>query len=271
MTTPLGPEFHFSSDDLVRALSGHGDGLDLIIEEDDHDELQAVARRIAGNHVDVLANFARAVFAHRATRSEYEQFSGALASLLRLAQGAGDLRQVQLLERMRRDIEERLKDFGSRNDRNRFLPRLQRFIDGFASWLDGADAERLDQLIHFEPGTLPLLSELEGIHGIGPKRLARLYCCGLYTVEAVAPADAIEVAQVTGLPSGLSEDVVAATRRWAEERRAASIQEIRMRIREFERMALALPDGLPASLLEEGQTALRELEAVLTRNRRRTE
>lgn len=234
-------------------------------DEDDDVELQLVARRIAGNHVDVLANFARSVFAHRATRSEYQQFAGALQSLGRLADAANDTRQVDVLETMEADIERRLADFGNRRDRNRFLPHLQQFIDGFAACLEGEDAARLHQLIHFEPGTLPLLSELESLHGIGPRRLSRLYCCGLYTVEAVAPADATEVAQVTGLPARLSEDVVTATRRWAEERRASAIHEIRMRIREFDRMAIALPEPLPASLVEEGQQALRELEEVLQR------
>ncbi|MCB9675653.1 MAG: hypothetical protein H6737_11080 [Alphaproteobacteria bacterium] len=257
-------EFDFSPEALAEALLGKGGALAPFQEdEDDAAELQAVARRIAGNHVDVIANFARAEFARQAGRPEHDQLLGALSSLSRLAEAAGDTLQHGILQAMSRDVEQRLERFADRRDRNRFLPRLQRFLDDFASCLDGEDADRLHRLVHFEPGTLPLLSELEALHGIGPRRLSRLYCCGLYTVEAVAPADAREVAQVTGLPAQLSADVVEATRRWALERRESAIREIRMRIRELDRMAAVIPGALPEELAEEGRIALTELEQTL--------
>ncbi|MEZ4320315.1 MAG: hypothetical protein R3F61_22740 [Myxococcota bacterium] len=260
--TPLELEFDFSPEALADALMGRGDELAIDLDHE-VDELQAVARRIAGNHVDVLASFARAAFAGQAGRGDHEQFAGALASLARLAEAAGDEAQSLVLAQMQKDIESRLTRLHDLNDRNRFLPRLQRFVDAFAACLDGDDAARLHRLIHFEPGTLPLLSELEGLRGIGPKRLSRLYCCGLYTVEVVAPADATEVAQVTGLPGKLSTAVVEATRRWAYERREASIHEIRMRVRELDRMAASLPGPLPADLVAEAELAITELRQTL--------
>lgn len=261
MSTPQW--FDFSTEALDEALLGRGDDLSLDPELDELEELRSVARRIAGTHVDVVARYARAAFAGRAGPADHLQLCAALGQLARLAEAAGDTRQVELLGATRAWIEGHLASLDRPAGRGRLLPRLRRFLEAFAGCLEGDDAARLERLVHYEPDAAPLLAELANLRGIGPRRLESLYCSGLYRVDVVVRAAPADVAAVSGLPLALAVDVVAATRTFAERRREEAAREVRGRLEELRAMAEALGEALPAPVLGELARARRALDALV--------
>lgn len=264
MSTPQ--LFDFSAEALQAALLGQGDDLALDADLHEHEELQLVARRIAGNHVDVVARYARSVFSDQAGRADHQQLTSALGQLARLAEAAEDHRQLSLLTEMKGWIEGNLASLGTPGGRSRLLPKLRRFLDTFAGCLEGEDAERLDRLVHYEPDSAPLLAELATLRGIGPRRLESLYCSGLYRVDAVAHAEPADVASVSGLPLALAVDVVHATRAYAMRRRDSAAREIRGLLEELRRMTEALGEPVPDAVFAELRRAHGEIVDLLKTN-----
>ncbi|HND31287.1 MAG TPA: hypothetical protein PLA94_14890, partial [Myxococcota bacterium] len=91
------------------------------------------------------------------------------------------------------------------------------------------------------------------------------YSAGLFTVEAVSAADPMEVAQVTGLPRKLAEEVVRATRAYADAERRKSLEELRSRATDaLGTLRLMRPD-LPEdrALIELTRSTLGALQAAL--------
>ncbi len=80
--------------------------------------------------------------------------------------------------------------------------------------------------MRWDAATSPLLDELVKVHGMGPKRLQRLYAAGLFTVDALAMAEPADVAMVTGVPRALAADVVETTRRYAEDEPARCVAQL---------------------------------------------
>lgn len=191
------------------------------------DELGRVSRRIAAQYAEVIASFASNALAGRTSSGSVTQVEEALDALRRLSTAADDPRQRVLLDQL--ELLLLPATTGRLNSRSRqgALMKLRSWIPRFAETLEAEDAERMARLVEWERGSVPLLDELAGIRGIGPKRLRRLYAAGLHNVGAVADADPQEVAEVTGLPRKLSERVVEATRRFAVTERRRSLEGMR--------------------------------------------
>lgn len=224
------------------------------------DELSAVSRRIAGQYVEVLAGFARQAFAGTLQTEDLSRFRRTLEALNRLAGAVRDRNQEEVIQEALRLLDAQDARLGQGKGRSRFSYALQSWIPRFAATLDPEDRDHLLELVTAEGRDLPLLQELGRIPGIGPRRLARLYCAGLYTVDAVSHADPVELTQVTGLPLRLSTEVVSATRRFAAEHPKRCLNEIRTRLRELQRMSLDAGEG--DSTLHLVEELMRDLNAL---------
>ena len=86
--------------------------------------------------------------------------------------------------------------------------------------------ERYHNQFYYQRNTIPLLEELRRIRYIGPRRLQRIYAAGLITVEAIAKARPSEIADVTGLPLRLAEQVVTAGTDYQHQQRQRRAQRI---------------------------------------------
>lgn len=263
-SSPTLEGFNFDLGDLARALRG-----EFIAEveaepfEDNFEELRSVARGIAGTHVDVIAQYVRLAFASKAAASDTLQFTNALRSLARLAEASGDRRQHDLLEQMRTTTET-VATRTSRRDKDRFLRELREFVDGFADCLHGDDAARLKKLVSYDRSSTPLLAVLANVPGVGAKRLERLYCAQLHTVDTVARSAPEDVAAVTGLPLTLAAEVVKTARDYARSECLASIEAISARTDVLIQMSQTLAEPLPADAITRLTTALEALQEAFT-------
>lgn len=223
------------------------------------DELTRVSRRIAGQYAEIVAGFSANAFRGEAGRDAADHSMAAVDALLRLARAAGDTTQEALLSELKPLLPQTVE--GRRNSRTRqqALARLRDWIPRFAETLQEDDARRLLDLVRWDRGRAPLMDELAEIDGIGPKRLGRLYAAGLHTMEVVAGADPHEIAQVTGLPSGLATKVVAETRRYAMDERRRCLEGLRDRARRL-REVLRSVSGTDDDMRGLAEEAIREVE-----------
>ena len=266
-----------ASDEDWAALLGDDDGLQIgDLEESDFEgddlttdllapseELGRVSRRIAAQYAEVLASFAALAFRGEASRGAVEQVESAIDALCRLAEASHDPLQVSLLLEVRDWI--RPATTGKPNSRARqsALVSLRDWIPRFAQTLEAEDASRLARLVSWDDGSAPLMDELAELHGIGPKRLQRLYASGLYTVDVVATADPQDIAAVTGLPLALAESVVTATRTFALEERRRCIESLRDRAVRLRHLLKTVPAGNDDNdLAELAQEAIWEVEST---------
>ncbi len=234
-------------------------------QEQENLELHRLSRRISAQYADVLAGFSRQAFGGAASASMVQQVTAAVDALRRLATSAGDVELAAMLERLSVLVPEH--DVRGAHARRRFMRALREWVLAFAALLPPEDAARLHDMVVYDRRSLPLLDELAKLHGIGPKRLERLYCAGLFTVEAVGAADPHEVAQVTGLPRPLAHRVVEGAIRFADEERRRCVSELRRHASEIGHL-LAARGGLPdmsSELVGEARAALEDLRAALAR------
>ncbi len=260
----------FASDEDWAALSGALGDFELT--EDDglgeelgdllnpSDEVLRVSRRIAGQYVEVLARFSASVFGRKVSAVTTDQVLSAIDALLRLAGASNDDEQVTLLEELRRLIGPATT--GRRNSRaQRTATRqLRDWLPRFATTLETDDGERLERLVTWERDAAPLLDELSEIHGIGPKRLGRLYAAGLFTVDSVAGAEADDISSVTGIPRRLAQEVVDATHTYAIEEQQRCIDGLLSQSHRLRHILHALAtDGMAPAAAD----ALREVERTL--------
>lgn len=263
------PERHsvpFSDEDWASLVDLASTGQDGVDDTDDNtdllgmsDELTRVSRRISGQYAEIIATFASQAFRGKASRDSAEQASAALEALLRLAEASGDTVQTEMLLELRPVIPGAAETRKNSRLRDKSLVALRDWIPRFATTLQADDAQRLLDLVTWDQGSAPLMEELSEIHGIGPKRLGRLYAAGLHTMEIVAQADPIEVAQVTGLPQTLSARVVDATRNFALEERKRCLEQLRDRARRL-REVLRSIQGTDDEVERLASEAIREVE-----------
>ena len=260
------------SDDALDALFIDGGQVHDVAAEAllPSEQVRGLARRLTGQYVQVLAAFTSEVFGRRSAKQTTDQALSALDSLLRLARSVRE-----------DDLEARL--LGLRDHlaggvpyksvaRTRFLNRLRELLLNLADGLEEEDRTHLRELLDSRSRPSPLLDELASIHGIGPRRLNRLYCAGLFTVESVSEADPTEVAQVTGLPRRLAATVIDETRAFAKRERERCVHELEDRIHQF---SSALPQLDPTSdegreLIAVAQRALAEFAAAIETIQRET-
>ncbi|MES2638932.1 MAG: helix-hairpin-helix domain-containing protein [Myxococcota bacterium] len=224
-------------------------------------ELREVTRRIAAQFLDVLHVTASGLFAGRDPRGSAAQLVTALDALDRLAVAArDDAHRATLAE-----IHPHARAFAENpagRARHRFLARLRPWLVHYAAHLSESDGARIRQLVAFDIADVPLFAELSAIPGIGPRRLERLFCAGLYAVEVVSAADPAEVAQVTGLPRVLAADVVTRAGIFAEERRRRCVLEMRARLAEFQRVFGSIDRATNPELWDLARSAVTDLQNV---------
>lgn len=251
-------DLDFEADLDFLAEGGH------FVEENEgsRSALHDLSRSISGQYVEVLASFASQSLGGRSTEATRGQVVSALDALLRLGGASADEALVAVLEELR-DLLPQSAVMGGTARRD-FMRDMQAWVLKFAELLDESDADRMRGLVTFERGSIPLLDEIGEIRGIGPKRLERLYCAGLFSVEMLHDADPIEVAHVTGLPGRLAEDVVDAARRFAEAERERCLSDLIRRAEEtHRRLEKEVRSGRPdPQLVTAVRHALEELEAA---------
>lgn len=272
-----GESMSFSTEDLLSladlsdidfsALADFDSGVELApLDADDllapSEELHAVARRISGQYVEVLAAFVSAAFAGRAEAAALTQAASSVNALHRLAKASQDHAQLSLLDQLTEMLPALTDERRNSRTRQAALTQLRDWVPAFAETLDPADGKRLRALVSWTEGAAPLLDELGNLHGIGPKRLEALYAAGLFTVRAVASADATEIAQVTGMPRKLAVAVVEATRSYAAQERRRCIEALRERAIRLRNVLEAHQTDTEPELVELAQEALREVETT---------
>lgn len=237
----------------------------FVVQETDEDVdasgLQRLSRRISGQYVDVLAGYAGAAFHGRATEALRTQVDAALGGLTRLAQASGDRPLEACLTRLGALLPQTTVLGGAR--RRDFMRDLSAWVLDFAELLEPEDADRLRALVRFDTDRLPLLDRLAEVRGIGPKRLQRLYCAGLFSVDVVAGATAEDVASVTGLPSRLSARVVEAAAEFADEERRAVAMDLRRRSAQLKRTLSEVDDDERQQVIAVALEAMNEIREAL--------
>ncbi len=224
-------------------------------------ELQEVSRRIAGQYVELIEAFAVSLFQRRGGTNLAPQLLRALEALIRLSEASGDAESMAAIG----ELLEELRVYQARQAQgrgvDRMATRLRAWIPRFAPLLEPDARERLLNLVSYRGRAIPLFHALGSIPGIGPRRLERLYCAGLYTIESVVNAEPEEVAQVTGLPPALALRVVEATRAFAVEERHRSARELSARATEV--LELLKNGQQDPEILALTREALRALQLAL--------
>jgi len=256
--------FHFSDDELSALLHGTDESSTLESLPESvapSQELRVLSRQLAGQYVDVLASFISQAFAHVTISATSEQVHSTLHPLLRLADETGDIELGGRLRELKSMLESPPAD--TQRERTRYLKQLRAWLLSYATCLSGQSGRRLRELVDFGEQQPPLLRALEQIKGIGPRRLDRLYCAGLFTVDRVINADPEEIAQVTGLPIRLAEEVVARTHAFSTQERKRQAQELRRSVLTFTQSLRSLGAYDDPTMLEAAQETLAQLQQLI--------
>jgi|GEM_PF-2810621 len=228
------------------------------------DELQAVADRIALQFVDVLAATSSRLFSRPGSGAlALDPLVAAIGSLRTLAEAAGETARVALLDELAEHAATWREQGAASRGRSRFLDRMRAWLPAFADELGSGGGLRLRSVVDFSADEAPLLDELASMRGMGPRRLARLYCAGLHTVDALSGAEAEEVAQVTGLPRALSSQVREFAVRFERDRRRGTVLDLRRRLGEFERLLSRLDQQSDPDLAHIAREALDDLSRMV--------
>lgn len=226
------------------------------------EEVLRVARKIAGQYVEIVARFAASAFGRQTAPTSPAEVRTAITTLRRLADAAGDREQLDLLNRFLDLIEPATTGRRRSQRRQRALVALRSWLPEFAGTLDETDGRRLVHLVRWDQDAAPLLTELRNIRGIGPKRLQRLYSAGLFRVDVVAGAEPDEIVAVTGIPAALAVAVVEATHEYALAERQRSITGIVERVNRLRRILRVVPDE-DGSVADSARAALREVQRAM--------
>lgn len=252
------PEFTFDDFDPSELL---GTGAVDEPEDDSTSALRQVADKISAQYGEIIATWSAKVL------SSLEPVATAgvdatVANLLRLARSADSQDQVELLEDLRETL--RMIEGTTPSSRNgdRARVQLRDWIPAFADTLEGEDAERLRSLVEWTPGSVPFLEELREVHGIGPRRLTRLYSAGLGQLDAVANASPDDVVHVTGIPHSIAVEVVRRARSYAQEERDRCVHDIRDRAARLEMLLTRVQDNPDQDLVEAARLALAHVETT---------
>lgn len=225
-------------------------------------ELVAVTHRIASQFVGVLHATAGRLFGAKDPRGPLQQLRSTLDALRRLAEASHDAPHLALLDEIAEEAS-RFAEAPHGRARDRFLGRLRSWLPRYADQLGGDDGDALRGLVRFDPDAVPLFGELREIPGIGRRRLERLFCAGLWSVDVVSAADPVEVAAVTGLPRTLAEDVVRRARMWSEEQRRRALVDLRARLADVSRIVGAIDPAAAPDLHALARTTFEEMRGML--------
>lgn len=250
--------------ELLDALEVDGDEADVHADVDvPSEELVAVAQRVSGQYVEILAMVSAQLLAGTAHVGAADQLESALDALRRLVVVQEADETLSLIDEMIAACSTWRTAGPGRRARTRFLDTLRAWLPRLARALGPEEGNRLRNLTEYDPGAVPLFSELEGIRGMGPKRLQRLYCAGLFTVDALSAADPVEVSQVTGLPRELTTQIVERTRTFATEHRRRTIASMQQRLGEFARLVQEIDPRREPELARLARTAVLEMRRLV--------
>ncbi len=237
------------------------DLLSDVLDDSEDDGLHDLTRSISGQYVEVIASFVRTSFKGEDIQLPAAQIEAAQAALKRLAIATGDDDLDDSLTELARLLPE-AKSLGGQR-RERYLREMREWVLQFAELLTDRDAKHLKALVRFDDRSQPLLHRLMEVYGIGPRRLERLYCAGLFAIDTLVPADPIEVAQVTGMSVRLARSVIFAAGRFDLLRRQSAARTLLDRTRDA--IALAREPRPDPGLVYAMRCAHQELEQALSR------
>lgn len=272
MTTP-GEE-----EDIWRDLSAALSDLDLDAILSDPSNMEApgdavldtshlveLGRDLSVQYVDVIANYATEVFASLDPSASRSQVQAAVANLHDLSRATNDQLMQDKLARLAEVIDEPVPR--AQVQRTRYVDTLKAAIGGFGELLEGEGRQRLLGIVRYRTQGDPVLMFLRTIHGIGPRRLERLYLAGLHDLDRLTSADPEEVAAVTGLPLKLAHTVVEESTRFAEEERKRALHALSEKAAWLTRSVANLDpaDDEQRSLIDGARAAMRHLESMLAK------
>lgn len=196
-------DLDFSDDELTNLFTGPPEPN---VKVENTEELVGLTRKLAAQYVDVLAAFARDSF--RGESIDAHGVRGAIDALARLAESTQDTDLHRVLQQLAKLVDA-TADANNTNTRVRDLLRVQmrHWVLRFADCLEGSQRKRMRELVLFDKSNVPLFDQLARIRGIGPRRIQRLYCAGLFTVDTVIRSTPEDIASVTGIPLTLSKRI----------------------------------------------------------------
>jgi hypothetical protein len=118
------------------------------------------------------------------------------------------------------------------------------------------------ELVLFDKSNVPLFDQLARIRGIGPRRIQRMYCAGLFTVETVVSSTPEDIASVTGIPVALARRIHEETARYATEMKTRAVDDI---VTAVEGLKKVLPrfSGDDTEMMNQVKVALADLQQTL--------
>lgn len=190
------------------------------------EELVALTRKLAAQYIDVLAAFARDSFRGDG-EIDTHGVAGAIDALARLAESTNDADLLKVLNQLAKLVEASATAHESKG-RVRDLMRVQmrHWVLRFADCLEGEDRKRMRELVLFDKSNVPLFDQLARIRGIGPRRIQRMYCAGLFTVETVIQSTPEDISSVTGIPLALARRIHDETAKYAEEQKGRAVDDL---------------------------------------------
>lgn len=190
------------------------------------EELVALTRKLAAQYIDVLAAFARDSFRGDG-EIDTHGVAGAIDALDRLAESTNDTDLLKVLRQLAKLVDASSTAHESKS-RVRDLMRVQmrHWVLRFADCLEGDDRKRMRELVLFDKSNVPLFDQLARIRGIGPRRIQRMYCAGLFTVETVIQSTPDDISSVTGIPLALARRIHDETAKYAEEMKGRAVEDL---------------------------------------------
>lgn len=226
------------------------------------DELVGLTRKLASQYVEVLASFARESF-RGAGEIDTHGVAGAIDALARLSESTGDTDLLRVLQQLRKLVDASA-DAQNANARVRDLLRVQmrHWVLRFADCLEGAERNRMRQLVLFDKSNVPLFDQLARIKGIGPRRIQRMYCAGLFTIDTVVRSTPEDISSVTGIPLALSKRIHEETVKYAQDQKDEAAERLLEAIEQFKKILPRLSES-EASLVQSVRQAVAGLTHTL--------
>jgi len=234
-------------------------------ERFDTSHLVDLSRDLSTQYVDVVANYASEVFGSLSPEASRAQV---LAALQNLADLTAATRDTALQERVA-DLSQIVEEGVPRGKlaRTRYVKRLRTAIEAFGELLDGEGRTRLLRIVRYRVHGDPVLGFLQGIRGVGKKRLERLYMAGLNDLDRLVEADPDDLAAVAGLPLSVAMRVQRESKVFAESERKRALHALSERADWLVRSIDDLDpnDEEQLELIRSARKAMRHLETMLAR------
>jgi hypothetical protein len=236
---------------------------DVLLDEPSIGSLRDLTRSISGQYSEVIAGFVRHSFRGEDVSLQAAQVRVSVDALRRLAEATEDPDLTLALAELDRLLPESSRQGG--RARERYLREMRAWVLRFAALLGPRDGDHLLALVSFDDRSEALLHRLMEVYGVGPRRLERLYCAGLFSVDSLINADPVEVAQVTGMSVLVGRSLIHAAELFDRQRRRVAARELLDRTHDVVALAKnAQATGRPAPGLHHAmQTALVELNLAL--------